>query len=117
MLSHTEPSVSDKNGVTMQFDLTEASTYVPVIAGVVIPFLVALIAKQDASGTVKSLLAALSAALVSLGLYLSDAAHAQSWRGAASIFLLTLVTAAASRVTLTEDKVDAVAAKVPGGIG
>jgi hypothetical protein len=101
----------------MQFDITEPATYIPVIAGVIIPFLVALIAKSGASGTVKSLLAALSAALVALALYLGDAAGAHSWEGAASVFILTLVTAAASRVTLTEDKVDAVAAKIPGGIG
>lgn len=101
----------------MNFDITQFSTWIPVVAGVVIPFLVALIAKANASGTVKALLAALSAALVALGMYLADVSHAQTWKGAASIFVLTLVTAAASRVTLTEDKVQAVAAKVPGGIG
>lgn len=101
----------------MQFDISQPATYVPIIAGVIIPFLVALIAKADASGTVKSLLAAVAAALTALGLYLGDAAHAQTWEGAASIFILTLVTAAASRVTLTQDKVDTVAQAVPGGIG
>jgi VIT1/CCC1 family predicted Fe2+/Mn2+ transporter len=99
------------------FDIKQFSTWVPVVAGVIIPFVVALIAKADASGTVKSLLAVLAAALVALGLYLGDASHAQTWKGAASIFVLTLITAGASRVTLTEDKVQAVAAKVPGGIG
>lgn len=101
----------------MQFDITVFSTWVPIVAGVIIPFLVALIAKQNASGTLKSALAALGAALTALGLYLGDVAHAHSWNGAASIFILTLVTAAASRVTLTEDKVQAVAAAVPGGLG
>lgn len=102
----------------MQFDITAPATYIPVIAGVIIPFLVALIAKADASGTVKSLLAALSAALVALALYLGDATGAHSWEGAASVFILTLVTAAASRVTLTEDKVEAVKAKTAGvGVG
>lgn len=101
----------------MQFDITHPATYVPIVAGVIIPFLVALIAKQDASPTVKSVLAALGAALTALGLYLSDTAHVASWAGAASAFVLALVVAGASRVTLTEDKVQAVAAKVPGGIG
>jgi hypothetical protein len=102
----------------MQFDITAPATWVPIVAGIIIPFLVALIAKQNASGTVKSLLAAIGAALTALGLYLADASHAQSWKGAASIFVLTLVTAAASRVTLTEDKVQAVAAKTAEvGIG
>jgi hypothetical protein len=102
----------------MEFDITEPATYVPLIAGVIIPFLVAIIAKSDASGTLKSLLAAVAAALTSLALYLSDASGAHSWEGALSIFVLTLITAAASRVTLTEDKVDAVAEKTSGvGIG
>ncbi len=101
----------------MTFDITQASTYVPVIAGVVIPFLVALIAAQNANPTVKSLLAAVAAALTALGLYLTDTAHVQTWAGAASVFILTLVTAAASRVTLTQNHVDNVAAKAPGGIG
>jgi hypothetical protein len=102
----------------MEFDITNTATWVPIVAGVIIPFFVALIAKQDASGTVKSVLAALSAGLVALGLYLGDAAGAHSWEGAASVFVLALITAAASRVTLTEDKVQAVAAKTAGvGVG
>jgi hypothetical protein len=98
----------------MQFDITAPATYIPLIAGVIIPFLVALIAKQDAGGTIKSVLAAVAAALTALGLYLGDASGAHSWEGAASIFILTLITAAASRVTLTQDKVDAVAEKTAG---
>ena len=101
----------------MQFDITNYATWIPIVAGVIIPFFVALIAKANASGNVKALLAALSAALVALGTYLADVAHAHSWKGAASVFVLALVSAAASRVTLTQHKVDAVAAKVPGGIG
>lgn len=101
----------------MQFDITAPATYVPIIAGVIIPFLVALLAKQNASGTVKSLLAAAGAALTALGLYLGDVSHARTWEGALSIFILTLVTAAASRVTLTGDKVDAVLEGTPGVIG
>ena len=101
----------------MQYNIGDISTWVPILAGVVIPFLVALIAKANASGTLKSVLAALGAALTALALYLGDVDHVQSWKGAASVFVLTLVAAGASRVTLTQDKVDAVAVKVPGGIG
>ncbi len=102
----------------MQFDLTDGATWIPVVAGVIIPFFVALIAKANASGTVKSLLAALSAALVALGMYLGDVAGAHSWKGAASVFVLALITAGASRITLTEDKVQAVAAKTSNvGVG
>lgn len=101
----------------MQYDISDISTWAPILAGVVLPFLVALIAKANASGTLKSVLAALGAALTALVLYLSDVDHVQSWEGAASVFVLTLVAAGASRVTLTEHKVEAVAVKVPGGIG
>lgn len=101
----------------MEFDITQTATWVPIVAGVIIPFVVALLAKVNASGNVKALLAALAAALVALGLYLGDVAHAQTWKGAASIFVLTLITAGASRVTLTEHLVQGTAAKVPGGVG
>lgn len=101
----------------MQFDITAPATYIPIIAGVIIPFFVALLAKQDASGWVKSAIAALSAGLVALGLYLSDTVGAHSWEGAASVFVLALVSAAASRVTITGGADTALARKVPGGIG
>jgi hypothetical protein len=100
----------------LTFDITDPATYVPIIAGVIIPFLVALIAKANTSGTVKSGLAALGAALTALGLYLTDTTGVRTWAGAASAFVLALVIAAASRVSLTGDKVDAVAAKIPGGL-
>jgi hypothetical protein len=101
----------------MEFDITNTATWVPIIAGVVIPFFVALLARQDASGWVKSLIAGGSAALVALGTYLSDVDGAHSWKGAASVFVLALISAAASRVTLTGGADAALAAKVPKGIG
>ncbi len=101
----------------MQFDVTNFATWIPIVAGVIIPFFVALIAKQNASGNLKALLAALSAALVALGMYLSDAG-VHTWKGAASAFVLALVSAGASRVTLTEHQVQAVAAKTADkGVG
>lgn len=99
------------------FDVTEFGTWLPVFAGVIIPFLVALIAKIDASGTVKSLLAAVGASLTALAVYIADESSVRTWAGAASIFIVTLIIAAASRYTLTEDKVEALAKKYPGGIG
>lgn len=101
----------------MTFDITQAATWVPIVAGVLIPFAVAIIAKQDAAPTVKSVLAALGAALTALALYLADTAHVLTWAGAASVFILALVSAAASRVTLTQHLVSATDAKVTGVVG
>jgi hypothetical protein len=101
----------------MQFDVTNATTWVPIVAGVIIPFVVAYLARAKASGNVKSLLAAVSAGLVALGLYLGDVAGAHSWQGAASVFVLALVTAAASRITLTDHVVAKVQAATPGIVG
>lgn len=99
------------------FDITEPATYIPVIAGVVLPFLVALIAKQQASGWTKAILAALGAGLSALIVYLENPDHI-SWAGATSAFILAVVVAAASRKTLTDQAVDAVAAKTANsGIG
>lgn len=100
----------------MTFDILHPATYIPLIAGVIIPFGVALIAKQDGSPAVKSVLAALGGALAALAVYLQNTAQV-SWSGALSAFILALVIAAASRKTLTEQYVAATAAKVPGGIG
>lgn len=98
----------------MQFDITETSTYIPIIAGVIIPFVVALLTKATAGPNVKTALSVVAAALTALGLYLGDAAQAHTWEGAASIFVLTLITAAASRVSVTEQWVEK--AQVKGGV-
>lgn len=101
----------------MQFDITNFATYIPIIAGVVIPFIVALIAKQNASPSLKSLLAAVAAALTALAVYLQNTGTV-SWAGAASAFVLALVVAGASRVTLTEHLVQGTAEKTAGvGVG
>ena len=97
----------------MPFDITQPATYVPIIAGVIIPAIVAVLTKANASPNIKSLLAILAAALTSLGLYLSDTSHVQTWAGAASAFVLALVIAGASRVTLTEH----IVAKIQAGPG
>jgi hypothetical protein len=101
----------------MEFDITVYATWIPLLAGVVIPFVVALLAKQNASGWVKSAIAALSAALVALATYLADVSGAHSWKGAASVFVLALISAAASRVTITGGADAKLAEKIPGGVG
>lgn len=101
----------------MQFDISQPATYIPIIAGVIIPFAVAWLTKPTASGTVKALLAALASALTALGLYLSDTAHVTTWEGALSAFILALVIAVTSRVSLTGHKVDELQALPTGVIG
>jgi len=98
----------------MHFDITVPATWVPIVAGVIIPFVVAWLTTRNASPTVKSLLAALCAALTAVGAYLADLDHVEGWKGVVSIFIEALIVAAASRVTLTEDKVQAVQAT--GGV-
>lgn len=82
-------------------NLFDAAQIVALLGGVVIPFVVALLAKANASGTVKSVIAFVSAALLALGTYLTDTAGSHTWKGALSVFFLALVSAAASRVTVT----------------
>lgn len=99
------------------FNIGEPATYVPLIGGVLIPLVVSLLAAQAASGWIKSAIAALSAALIALGLYLTDTSHVLTWEGAGSAFVLALFMAAASRVTITGGLDSLIARKVPGGIG
>lgn len=87
------------------------------VGGVLIPFLVALLARPAASGNAKALLSFLSAGLLALGLYLTEVTGAKSWQGALSVFIIALITAAASRVSLTGHQVDAVQAGTPGVVG
>jgi VIT1/CCC1 family predicted Fe2+/Mn2+ transporter len=82
-------------------DITQASTYVPLIGGVLIPLVVALLAKLNAQLWVKSVIALVSAGLVALGVYLADFDGSQTWKGALTAFVLALVAAAASRVAVT----------------
>jgi hypothetical protein len=82
-------------------NLFDTAQLVALIGGVVIPFVVALLAKANASGAVKSALAVLSAALLALGTYLADATGSHTWKGAVSVFVIAIVSAAASRVTVT----------------
>lgn len=97
----------------MQFDITQFATWIPIVAGVIIPFVVAALTKASATGNVKALLAALAAALTALGMYLADAG-VHTWKGAASAFILAAVMAAVSRKTFTDHLVADVQAK--GGV-
>lgn len=95
----------------------DTAQLIALAGGVLIPFVVALLAKVNASGSVKALLAFLSAALLALGTYLTSTDGSHTWKGAVSVFVIALVSAAASRVTVTGGMDTALQAKVPGGIG
>lgn len=100
----------------VQFDITHPVTWLPLVAGVIIPFLVAWLTTVQASPTLKSVVAAVAAALTSLGAYLADG-NLHSWNGALSVFVYTAIVAAASRKTFTDHAVAAVQVATPGVIG
>lgn len=88
----TEPAVKD---------LFDSAQLLAWIGGVVIPFAVALLAKARAALWVKSLLATACAGLIALGAYLADVSGGHTWRGGVSVFVISVVAAAASRYTIT----------------
>lgn len=98
-------------------DIFDTAQLVALVAGVVIPFVVALLARPTSSPTVRTVLAIVAAGLTALGTYLLDASGGHTWKGALSVFVVALVIAAASRVSLTGDKVDRIQAETSGVIG
>jgi hypothetical protein len=82
-------------------DLTHFETWVPLVAGVLIPFVVALLTKLEAPAWVKSAVAVLCLALTALGTYLMDTGQSHTWKGALAAFFLALFAAASSRLTVT----------------
>lgn len=97
------------------FDISQPVTWIPLVAGVIIPFLVAYLTTANASGTLKSVVAFVSACLVALGTYLGDVSHAHTLKGATNVVILALVAAVVSRFALTGHKV-AVVQEGPSGI-
>lgn len=88
-----------------------------LVGGVVIPFLVALLSRPSASPAVKAALAVISAGLLALGVYLTNTDGARTWQGAVSVFVIALVMAAASRVSVTGHSVDKLQASDIGIVG
>jgi hypothetical protein len=82
-------------------DITHFETWVPLVAGVLIPFAVALLTKINATAWEKSLIAVLCLSLTSLGTYLMDTGQSHTWKGAATAFVIALFAAASSRLTVT----------------
>ena len=94
-------AAADTGGTTTIPDLFNTAQLIALIGGVVIPFVVQLLTKYAASPWVMSVVAVLSAGLLALGTYLTDTAGAHTWKGGVSVFVIALVSAAASRVTVT----------------
>lgn len=90
----------------MLFDVTQYQFWIPIVAGVIIPFIVAVLTKMEAPATVKSIVAFICFALTALGTYLTDTGQTHTWKGALTAFVLAFFTAAGSRVTLTQQYVD-----------
>lgn len=82
-------------------NVTQYATWVPLVAGVLIPFAVALLTKINATAWQKSLVAVFCLALTALGTYLMDTGNSHTWKGALTAFLLALFAAASSRLTVT----------------
>ena len=82
-------------------DITRYEVWIPLVAGVLIPFVVALLTKLEAPAWVKSLVAVVCLALTALGTYLMDTGQSHTWKGAATAFVLALFAAASSRLTVT----------------
>lgn len=99
-------------------DLFDKAQLVALIGGTVLPFVVALLTKAHASKLVKSLMAVIAAGLVALGTYLTNTGGSTTWRGALSVFVITIIVAAGTRVTVTGGADDALARKTAGlGVG
>lgn len=101
----------------MTIEITQPATYVPLLAGLVIPFVVAWLAKPHASPNVQTVLALIAAGLTAVGTYLADVSQAHSLAGALSVMVTALISAAASRITLTQHLVTAVNEGTPGYVG
>jgi len=84
----------------MKIDLTQAATWVPLLLGLLIPFLVELLTKIKATSLEKSLIALGSLGLTALGTYLA-ASGAHTLTGAVTAFVLALFSAASSRTSVT----------------
>lgn len=99
-------------------DLFDKAQVIALLGGVVLPFVVALLTKAYATGLVKSIVALICAGLVALATYLTNTGGATTWRGALSVFVVTIVAAAGSRVTITGGADTALANKTSSfGVG
>lgn len=99
-------------------DVFDKAQVIALIGGVILPFAVALLTNAKATGILKSVVAVVCAGLLALGTYLTDTGGAATWRGALSVFVITIVVAAGSRVTVTGGADDALARRTARfGIG
>lgn len=92
-------------------NLVNTAQLIGFIAGWVIPFVVALLVDAKASPNVKTFLAFIATGLTAIATYVLQTSGAHTWVGAASVFVVAFVTAAASQKTFTQQWVDKLLAK------
>lgn len=110
-------STGDVTSPTVK-NLFDTAQLIAWVGGVLLPFVVALLTKARAKLWVMSLIAVLSAGLIALGTYLADVSGAKTWRDAVSVFVIAVVSAAASRYTITGGADTWLKAKTPHfGVG
>jgi peptidoglycan/LPS O-acetylase OafA/YrhL len=109
----TAASAADGTTIT---DVFNTAQLLALIGGVVLPFVVALLSKIHASAFVMAAIATACSGLLALGTYLANMGGAHTWKGALSVFVITVVMAAASRVTITGGADKALQART-GGFG
>lgn len=81
--------------------ILDPAIYLPLVGGVLIPFLVALLTKYHASGWLKGVVAFVVTGLTALGVYVADIGQSHTWHGALTAFLLAAVGAVVSRTAYT----------------
>lgn len=95
-------------------NISQPATYIPLLAGTIIPFVVAYLTKRESSGTMRSVVAFAAAGLTALGAYLADVSHVQTLKGAVQVMIVALASAVVSRYAITGHKVDQVQAGPSG---
>lgn len=114
----TAPAYAAGTDAGTELDLFDKAQLIGLLGGAILPFVVALLTNIRASKLVMSLTALVAAGLVALGTYLTDTGGATTWRGALSVFVITIITAAGTRVTITGGADDALQRKTAGfGLG
>lgn len=117
MLVMATAAVAATGGTPTIVNIFDTAQLLALAGGVLLPFVVALLAKVNASALVKAAIATVSAGVLALGTYLTNTSGGHTWEGAISVFVITIVIAAGSRVTITGGADTALAKKIPGGIG
>lgn len=101
----------------MFLEVNQYATWIPLLAGVLIPLAVALLTKINASAFVKGLVAFVCIGLTALGTYLLDVNQSHTWTGALYAFVVAMFSAAASRYSITGGWADTTVATKTASFG